>query len=259
MSKREWFGLAVLVCGGVFGLVAGGPFGLALAAVCLVVGFVLFVASEALGMKRKPASAPEAGPAQSKTDLLVLVKEVHVRPQRAGKFQEIREPDQPDLQFEIFAHCWLVNDTDQRLGVPLVQMSLTKPDGSTVALQQVRGDLGNWRLGRLRDELDSWGVGYLQAAQEPMQELNITEPLEGGATRQGWLHVCAENLTPVQLRNSPITLSVVDSHCQSHIGIAKGPHQVPGRVWPFSQTTAEIPAPLEGPSQRSEGQASTGT
>jgi hypothetical protein len=255
MSKHAWYGLAVLACGALLGLVAGGPFGLAFAAVCLIVGLVLFVASQATGMKPTPTAAPEAAPIPFKTNLLVLVKEVHARPQRAGKFQEIHEPDQPDLQFEVFAHCWLVNDADQRLGIPFVQVSVTQPDGSTLALQEVRGELENWRLGRLRDELDSWGVRYLQAAQEQMQELNVTEPLEGGATRQGWLHLRVRGLTPAQLRNSPITLSVIDSHCQSHVGIARGPHQVPGRVWPFSQTTPKISAPLERPSQRSEGQA----
>lgn len=258
MSKRAWFGLAVLACGALFGLITGGAFGLAVAAVCLVVGLVLFVASEALGITTKPRAGSDAA-APSKTNLLVLVKEVHARPQRAGKFQEIQEPNQADLQFEIFAHCWLVNDTDQHLGIPLVQMSLTKPDGSTNVLQRVQGDLEKWRLGRLRDELDSWGVRYLQAAQEQMQELNTTDFMEGGATRQGWLHLRAENLTPSELKSSAFTLSVIDSNCESHVGVAKGPHRVPGRVWPFSGSANELADQPDRPASERNNQAITGT
>ena len=183
MSKPQWFGLAVLGCGAVFGLVWGGPFGLLLASGCLVVGLVLVVASKALGIEH--ATNPSQTSGKTKTPILVLVKEVHARPHRAGKFQEIREPNQADLQFEIFAHCWLVNDTDEQLGIVSLQLSLTKPGGAATVLERVSGDLEKWRLGRLRDELDSWGVRYLQAAQEQMLELSTAEPLEGvGAVRE---------------------------------------------------------------------------
>ena len=235
-SKREWLGLAILVFGSLFGFLLGGAFGLGLAAVCLVVGLVLVVASTAFG---SPHSLTTSA-ASSKTSLLVLVKEVHARPQHSGKFQEISDPDQADLQFEIFVHCWLVNDIDQPFGVLRIQVSLTRPEGSTVILQQLRGDLNSWSLGRLRDELDSWGVRYLQAAHEKMHELDLDEPLEGGATRQGWLHLRAENLTPKELRNGAITLTVFDAAGQTHIGVAKGPHQVPGRVWPMAAKPSEL-------------------
>lgn len=231
MSKPELMGLVVLGCGSVFGFVWGGAFGLALAAVCLVVGLVLFVALKASGTETR--STPSQGLSQPRTQILVLVKEVHARPQQAGKFLEISEPHQSDLQFEIFAHCWLVNDTDERLRIITLQVSLTKPDGTTSVLERVPSDLKNWRLGRLRDELDSWGVRYLQAAQESMVELGKDEPLEGGATRQGWLHLRVENITPAEMKNATIELEVIDSHLRSHLGAAKGPHQIPGRVWPF--------------------------
>lgn len=220
-------------------------FGLGLASICLVVGLVLLVASTALGGPHSPASVAASSP---KTSLLVLVKEVHARPQRSGKFQEIHDPDQPGLHFEIFVHCWLVNDTDQSLGLSRIEVSLTKPDGSAVVLQQVSGDLSGWTLGRLRDELDSWGVRYLQAAPEKMHDLDISDPLPGGATRQGWLHLHAENFTPKELRNSAITLTAFDSAGQAHVGVANGPHQVPGRVWPLAAAAPElagVPAPLE--------------
>jgi hypothetical protein len=258
MANRTWVGLAVLGCGALVGIFIGGTFGLASAAVCLVIGLVLFVASETRGLRDAPTATSEADLTPHKTNLLVLVKEVHVRPQRSGKFQEITDPNQPDLAFEIFANCWLVNVTEDRLGVPLLQMSLTKPDGTHLVLQRVPADLDKWRLGRLRDELDSWGIRYLQAAQEAMPELDITEPLEGGATRQGWLHLRVEHLTPAELRTSPITLSIIDSHCKSHLGVAKGPHQVPGRVWPFSGKSENVPAIPEAPPSQN-GRAMTGT
>lgn len=231
MSKPELTGLVILGCGAFFGFVWGGAFGLALAAVSLVVGLVLFVALRASGTETR--STPAKGLSQPRTQIPVLVKEVHARPQRAGKFQEIREPHQTDLQFEIFAHCWLVNDTDERLRIITLQVSLTKPDGTTSVLERVPSGLQNWRLGRLRDELDSWGVRYLQAAQESLVELRTDEPLEVGATRQGWLHLRVENITPAEMKNATIELEVIDSHLGSHIGAAKGPHQIPGRVWPF--------------------------
>lgn len=231
MSKPELMGLVVLGCGSLFGFIWGGAFGLALAAVCLVVGLVLFFALKASGTQTR--SSPAKGARQPRTQIPVLVKEVHARPQRAGKFQEIRESQQTDLQFEIFAHCWLVNDTDERLPIITLQVSLTKPDGTTSVLERVPSDLQNWRLGRLRDELDSWGVRYLQAAPESLLELRTDEPLEVGATRQGWLHLRVENITPADMKNAMIELEVIDSHLGSHIGTAKGPHQIPGRVWPF--------------------------
>ena len=235
MSKREWFGLAVLGLGSVFGFLLGGMFGLGLAAICLVTGLVLLVAARALG---SPHSSAGSQSPSSKTYLSVLVKEVHARPQREGKFQEIRDPDQPDLHFEVFVHCWLINDTDYRFGLPRIEVSLTKPDGLSAVLQQINGDLSHWSLGRLRNELDTWGVRYLQAAQEGMQELNIADPLEGGASRQGWLHLHARNFTPRELKTGSITVTVFDSAGQTHTGTANGPHQVPGRIWPLAHNFA---------------------
>jgi hypothetical protein len=66
-----------------------------------------------------------------------------------------------------------------------------------------------------------------------MVELSLGEPLESGGTREGWLHLRGQNLTPAQMKNATIELEVIDSQLQSHIGRASGPHQVPGRVWPF--------------------------
>lgn len=241
MSKPEWLGMLALGCGAIFGFISGGALGYLLASACLVVGLVLMVASTALGIDRKPGASSSTD--KSKTHLLVLLKEVHARPQKSGKFQEISSPDQAGLQFEVFVHCWLVNDTDERLGIADTRLSMTKPDGTPVTLDRITGDMDSWRLGRLRDELDTWGVRYLQAAQESMPELRAQDPLEGGSTRQGWIHVRAEGITPAELKNANVELEVIDSHLQSHIGAAKGPHPIPGRVWPFRQEpkTAAVP------------------
>ncbi len=260
MSKPKWFGSAVLACGAAVGFALGGFWGLAIAGGCLIVGLVLFVASEALGTKRKPADANTATP--SATHILVLLKEVHIRPQRTGKFEEISDPNQTDLQFEIFAYCWLVNDTDDRLGIAGIRFALTKSGGTPVTMERVGGDLQNWRLGRLRDELDTYGIRYLQAAQEPMSELTIAEPLEAGSTRQGWAHLRVKGVTPAEMKNARLVLEVIDSHMGSHIGTKPGPHPIPGRVWPFrAQPQLETPAATAkseiGPSFDSPGSISS--
>jgi hypothetical protein len=102
-----------------------------------------------------------------------------------------------------------------------------------VELTRISGDLENWRLGRLRNEVDTYGVRYLLAAQEAMSELSTEEPLEAGSTRQGWVHLRAEGLTPAEMKNARLELEVIDSHMDSHIAEVRGPHPIPGKVWPF--------------------------
>jgi hypothetical protein len=260
MSKPKWFGLAVLASGAAVGFALGGFWGLAIAGGCLIVGLVLFVAAEALGTQRKSAAANTAAPPQ--TQLLVLLKEVHIRPQRTGKFQEISDPNQTGLQFEIFTYCWLVNDTDDRLGIAGIRFALTKSGGTPVTMERVGGDLEDWRLGRLRDELDTYGTRYLQAAQEPMSELGIAEPLEAGSTRQGWAHLRVEGVTPAEMKNARLELEVIDSHMGTHIGTVPGPHSIPGRVWPFRaqpqlETTTPTATSTVGPSLNPPGSISS--
>jgi len=95
-------------------------------------------------------------------------------------------------------------------------------EGPTMVLQRTPGDLANWRLGRLKDELDSWGVRYLQAAQEQMSELDSLAALQGGVAREGWLHYHVQNVTPTEITNGSFELSVKDSRGRTHIGSAKG-------------------------------------
>jgi len=237
--KPERLGLIVLACGAVIGLIIGGPFGLALAAVCLVVGLVLVVTTEAMGTRHKKPDIP-TGANQPKSQVLILVKEVHARPQLGGRFQEIRDPDQADLQFEIFANCWLVNDTDEPLHLTGLRMWLRRSDGTDVSLKRIVGDLVGWRLGRLRNDVDTEGLRYIHASQETMPELDLKEPLQGGVAREGWLHFSVQNLSPTELKEAPITVSVQDSRGRIHVGSVKGPHQVPGRVWPFKAPIGDV-------------------
>src|ERR1700758_31006 len=223
MLKRERLGLIVLACGAVVGLIIGGPFGLALATVCLVMGLLLVVSAEAMGTRNKKPEIP-TGANQPKSQVLILVKEVHARPQLGGRFQEIHDPGQSDLQFEVFAHCWLVNDTDEPLLLKGLRMWVRRGDGRDVSLKRVVADLEGWRLGRLHDEADTWGVRYIHADQETMSELDLKEPLNGGVARDGWIHFRVQNVSPSELTKAPITVSVQDSRGRLHLGTAKGPH-----------------------------------
>ena len=229
----------MLACGAVVGLIIGGPFGLALAAVCLVVGLVLVVTTEAMGTRHKKPEIP-TGANQPKSQVLILVREVHARPQIGGRFQEIRDPNQTDLQFEVFANCWLVNDTDEPLTLKGLRMWVRRSDGQDVSLKRIVGDLVGWRLGRLRDDVDTVGLHYIHAAQETMAELDLKEALQGGVAREGWVHFRAQDVSPGELKVAPITVSVQDTRGHMHIGSAKGPHQVPGRVWPFIASVREV-------------------
>lgn len=232
MFKPERLGLVVLACGAAAGLITGGPFGLALAAICLVVGLVLLVTTEAMGTRSKRPEMP-TGADQPKSQVLILVKEVHARPQLAGRFQEIRDVNQTDLQFEVFANCWLVNETHEPLALKGLRIWMRRSDGLDASLKRIVGDLDGWRLGRLRDDVDNFGLRFIHAAQETMSELDLKEPLQGGVAREGWIHFRVQNVSPVELQLAPITVSLQDTHGHMHIGSAKGPHQVPGRVWPF--------------------------
>jgi hypothetical protein len=176
---------------------------------------------------------------ERKTPVVVLVKEVHVRPQRDGRFQDIADTAQTDLQFEVFANCWLVGEASIPVAITELQLTLRKAEGSTVGMERVSGDLQNWRLRRLKENLDSEGLRYLQAAQEEMPELDITEALQGGVARAGWLHCRLQNITPAEFKAASVELTVKDSLGHVHLGVASGLHHMPGRVWPFTRASAQ--------------------
>jgi hypothetical protein len=192
-----------------------------------------------MGTKQKRSGPKAVTSVETGTPVLVLVKEVHARPQRDGKFQDIADPAQTDLQYEVFANCWLVGEASVPVAITELQLALRKADGSAVGMERVSGDLQNWRLGRLRENLDSEGLRYLQAAQEEMSELDVTEPLQGGVARAGWLHCRLQNITPAEFKAASLELTVKDSLGRVHLGVARGPHHVPGRVWPSTRSSAQ--------------------
>jgi len=225
MSKGKLAGFLVLGCGAVLGILIGGQTVLGLVAVCLVVGFGLFFGAEARGL---------AGPnAVAKARILVLLKEVHARPQRKGKFQEIDESDDSVLEFEVFVSCWFLNESDVAMQLSEeVQLSVRTSDGSVAVAQRIRGDLDKWRLGSLvRDE---WDTDIVRTRQEEMRELSLQKPLECGVPRHGWAHFRFDNVSPSGLKKGELRLSVNDVSSNVHEGMATRPvRHVPGRVWPY--------------------------
>ena len=149
MSKTKRLGLVTLTIGGVIGFVIRGIPGLVLAAVCLVVGLVMLVLSEARGTRTKVAEQKNER-VREVAQVLVSLKEIHARPQRNGKFQEIGAADETVLQFEVFLNCWLLNESDLPLQiVDPIRLTIRASDASCKFGERVSSDLGNWR---------SWGI-----------------------------------------------------------------------------------------------------
>jgi hypothetical protein len=233
MSKTKFSGFMVLGAGAVLGIFLGGPLGLGLVAVCLVVGFGLWFATEAKGV---------SGPVTALTPrILVLLKDVQVRPQRAGRFQEIGDPNETGLEFEVFVHCWLVNESDVPVAVTEeLQLSLRIGDGSIRIAEWVRGDLELWRLGSLVQ--DEWDPEVVHTRQEEMPELSLEKPLDCGVPREGWLHFRFLDATPHQLKNSELRLSTKDVFSNNHEGLTTGPvRHLPGSVWPCAVQGVSAP------------------
>ena len=210
--------------GAVLGILTGGTLGLGLVAVCLVVGFGLWSAAEAKGVVGPvPAQKPR---------ILVLLKDVQVRPQRAGKFQEIGDPTETGLEFEVFVHCWLVNESDVPVAVTEeLQLSLRIGDRSIEVAKWVRADLERWRLGSLVQ--DEWDPDVVHTRQGEMPELSLEKPLDCGVPREGWLHFRFVDVTAHHLKNSELRLSIKDAFSNNHEGLATGPvRHLPGSVWP---------------------------
>jgi hypothetical protein len=230
MSNSKLAGFLVLGSGAVLGIFLGGQTGLGLVTVTLVLGFGLWFAPEARGI-----SGPSAAP---KPRILVLLKHVHLRPQKNGKFHGIEEQHDSGLDFEVFLNCWLLNESD--LPAPItegVQLTLKSPDGSLKPAERIRGDLDNWRLGSLvRDE---WDTDVVHPHQEEMPELSIEKPLDCGVPREGWLHFRFANVSASELRKGELRLSLKDVFSNIHEGVATGSvRHLPGRVWPYAGKSA---------------------
>jgi hypothetical protein len=230
-KRPKRLGLVILTVGGALGFVLGGTVALLFAAACLVVGLVMLVVSEARGTRKAQGTGPYSK-SQEKAQILILLKEIHTRPQRNGKFQDIGDPDESGLEFEVFVDCWLLNETDLPLHiVEPIQLTLKASDGSTRHGERINSDLENWRLGSLVK--DEWNADKVRAAQEQISELNTTEPLECGVPRQGWLHFRLRDIRPSDLRAGPIELVIKDSLSLTHVGRASGPCHMPGKIWPY--------------------------
>jgi len=79
------------------------------ASVCLIVGLLVIVASEAQGLISKPGGVNANSTGRKQAQMMTLVKgEVHAYPQRGGKVREIHDPNQTGLEFDVFIHCWLL-------------------------------------------------------------------------------------------------------------------------------------------------------
>lgn len=222
----------MLTVGAALGFVAGGTGGLLFAACCLIVGLVLLVSSQAKGTLRDEKNAARSPGEKAK--ILFLVKEVHARAQRGGKFQEILAPNQTGLELELFLHCWLVSESE--LAVQIAEgpeLRITGLNSHGLSVERIRGDLGSWRLGRLNKEANSWDVVVIRAAQETVAELNTRDPLACGVPREGWVHFRVRNLTPAEFGAVAMELTVRDALSNTYSGAANCPRYLPGRMWPF--------------------------
>ena len=238
MSKTKRLGLVTLTIGGVIGFVIRGIPGLVLAAVCLVVGLVMLVLSEARGTRTKVAEQKNER-VREVAQVLVSLKEIHARPQRNGKFQEIGAADETVLQFEVFLNCWLLNESDLPLQiVDPIRLTIRASDASCKFGERVSSDLGNWRLGSLVK--DEWNPDKVRAVQEEISELNTTEPLECGVPRQGWLHFRFRDIRPSDFRVGVIELIIKDAASSTHVGRATSPRHLPGKIWPYVASTAPL-------------------
>ena len=209
MSKLRILGLAVIGLGAVSAYFHGGTGGILFACVCLILGLVLMVASEARGLVSKPGGA-KANPGERKqVQIMVLVKgEVHVYPQRDGKFQEIGA------------------------------------DGSRRSAERVAGDLKEWHLREVErgsDEESDWWAPMIRTKPAPLLELDTAAPLECGAPREGWLHFRIRNSSPSELTTGSLELTVWDTFSQTHTAVAGRVRRLPGNVWPIAASSPSEP------------------
>jgi hypothetical protein len=231
MRKHYLVGLAILAVGAAVGLFTGGMIGLAVAASCLVLGLLYLMESEA--RRTRSVGAQATRPAHQKTEVLFLIKEIHVRPQVGGKFRELAGQELVRFDFEIFLYCWLVNQTELPLRIAEgPQLTVRRPSVPLVNAARVVGDLDRWRLGKLSQQLDSTDLLVLRAAQETITEFDTLGSLECGVPHKGWLHFRVQ-MTAEEFKASTLELSITDSLSNYHVSTTSGPRYMPGRIWPY--------------------------
>ena len=119
-----------------------------------------------------------------------------------------------------------------------IQLTIGATGGSRKFGERVSSDLENWRLGSVVK--DEWNPDKVRATQEKISELNVTEPLECGVPRQGWLHFRFRDILPSDFRTGTMELIVKDATSSSHVGRAIGSRYLPGKVWPYIASSAPI-------------------
>jgi hypothetical protein len=246
MSKLRILGFGVIGLGAVSAYFHGGSGGLFFATVCVIVGLVLTVASEARGLVSKPGGAKANSTGQKQVEVVVLLKgEVHVYPQRDGKFQEIHDPNQTGMEFELFIYCWLVHGAELSVGIDDLYLTLIGADGSRRIAERVAGDLKDWHrrdLERASDEESDWSAAAIRPAPVGLGELDTRAPLECGAPREGWLHFRLRNASPSELKTGSLELTVWDSFSHVHTAVANRVRRLPGNVWPIPASSPSEPA-----------------
>lgn len=240
MSTSRILGLALIGLGAVFVYFHDNFTGMLFASVCLILGLLVIAWLEVQGLASKIRGVGSNFAGRKQPQMVVLVKEeVHAYPQRDGKFQEIQDPNQTDLEFELFIHCWLLLAAEMTLRITNLQLTLKSPDGTTKVGERVTGDLKNWQLrneGPNEEESD-WPEWTIQKAPAGLPELDAAAPLACGAPREGWLHFRIRNSTPSELKNGSFELSVKDCFSDRHTAVASKVLKMPGRVLPIPERT----------------------
>lgn len=235
MSKTGILGLGLIGLGGVFAYFHDTFNGMLYASVCLTLGLVITLASEAQGLVSKPRGANSNSNGRKQARMLTLVKgEVHTYPQRDGKFQEIQDPNQIDLDFDVFIQCWLLLAAEMTLRITGLRLTLKGANGSIRVGERVKGDLKNWQIrgGGGNEEESGWPAVPIQNEPAGLPELDTAAPLECGAPREGWLHFRIRNTTPSELRDASFEFSVEDFFSDIHVAVA-GRVLLPGSVCPI--------------------------
>lgn len=255
MSRLGVLGLGVMGVGAVFGSRHNNGAGVAFASACLIVGLVLIVAAEARGLILKPVGAKANSTDGMQARVIVLVKgEIHVYPQRDGRFHELQDPNQSDVEFEVFIYCWLVLGSELSLRIADLQLTLKGADGFTRVGERVSGDLKNWHLRRPQRVSEEEEDGNIRTAEVGLAELDTAEPLECGAPREGWLHFRVRNITPSELKKGSLELSVRDALSHTHTAVASRVRHLPGSVWPIpAKSPSELGSKKDEPLGITEG------
>jgi len=244
----------VLGLGAVFGYLIGDWWGLAFASVCLIVGLMLVVASEARGLAPKRADTKANSADRTRARVLVQVGEPHAVPYRDGIFQETDDLNRTDLELNVFINCWLLNETNLSVRIDDLQLTLKTADGSLRIAERVAGDLKNWGLIKVEKvegpnvyEVESASQWELDLANEKVRrtragivELDTSSPLECGVPREGWLHFRMLNTTPSEFKTRPLELSVKDSFSHTHAAVVGGVRHLPGSVWPIPAASPSV-------------------